>query len=146
MSRLTLFRNGMRTVLAVVFGLGTGVVFGSFASGCRWDSSPPAFTAPPTVSANPNHSVPLAAIVRFSADEPVQTSIEVSDGERGWQVTYDDSHMSEDGLAVLGMWPDRHHELRISIRDTSRAIPRHSSSRRRRCRPIRRSSHPFGKR
>lgn len=88
------------------------------------DPTPPAFTAPPTVSPNPNPAVPLAALVRFSANKPVQTTIEVSDGEREYEIAYDESHNPEEGLAVLGMRPNRRHQLRVSIRDAAGNVSR----------------------
>ncbi len=84
------------------------------ASGC---SRAPAFTEAPTVIANPNPAVPLAAVVRFAADRPVTTTIHVTDGKHAWDLNYNASHDPRKGLAVIGMRPDRKHEIRVSIRD-----------------------------
>jgi arylsulfate sulfotransferase len=78
----------------------------------------PAFTSSPSISGNPNPRVPLAAILSFTADKKVQTTVEVSDGEREWEINFDDSHRLQDGLPLLGMRPDRRHRFQISIRDT----------------------------
>lgn len=75
------------------------------------------FTTFPSISQNPNPSVPLAAIVRFSAREPVHTTIELGDGEREW--TLDFAQDPAKGLPILGMRPGRRHVLRISIQDAN---------------------------
>ena len=81
------------------------------------DAARPTFTVPPVVSPNPNPKVPLAALVRFAADRPVRTTVHVSDGQREWERTYDDSWNPQEGLPVLGMRPGRQHQLRVSIED-----------------------------
>lgn len=90
----------------------------AFTSGCG-DTRGPAFSDPPTVAANPNPKVPLAAVVSFSADEPVTTVLEVSDGERTRTVTFGDQLPPERGLPVLWMRPDTRHEIRVTIRDAA---------------------------
>jgi arylsulfate sulfotransferase len=77
----------------------------------------PAFTCFPSISRNPNSRVPLAAVLSFTADMEVQTTVEVSDGEREWEINFDDSYKPQDGLPILGMRPDRHHIFRVSIQD-----------------------------
>ena len=91
-------------------------LLGLLLAGCG-DSTPPVFITEPAVSANPNPAAPLAAVLRFAADEPVRTIIKVSDGDHDWALDYDDSHSPEDGLAVVGMRADRSHEIRVTIRD-----------------------------
>ena len=86
------------------------------------DSTPPAFVVPPTVAANPNPSVPLAAVVRFAVDGPVHTVVKVSDGEREWEIAFDDSQRPEDGLPVLGLRPNRRHELYVSVRNATGGV------------------------
>ena len=87
-------------------------------------SKPPAFTEEPVVTANPNPAVPLAAIVRFAASEPVSTSIQVTDGKHTWALNYGASRNPEDGLPVLGMRPNRKHEIRVSIRNAAGEVTR----------------------
>ena len=77
------------------------------------------FTRAPEIAANPNASVPLAAVVRFAADAPVRTALRISDGQRKWELSYGESRKPEDGLPVLGMRPGRKHEIRVSIKDAS---------------------------
>lgn len=77
------------------------------------------FTTAPVVSANPNPAVPLAAVLRFSAGEPVDTTIRISDGKHEWELSYDEARNPADGLAVVGMRPDRRHQIRVFIRDAA---------------------------
>jgi hypothetical protein len=87
-------------------------------SGCG-DSTPPLFVDPPAVAANPNPQVPLAAIVTFDAAEPVTTTLEVSDGEVSRSIAFDAARSPVEGLPILGMRPDRRHEIRVTIRDAA---------------------------
>ncbi len=80
-------------------------------------STGPSFEVGPNLAANPNPSVPLAAVVRFEADGPVDTRIDVSDGVNAWTLDYDESHDPSRGLGVYGMRPDRDHEIRVTIRN-----------------------------
>lgn len=84
-------------------------------------SSGPGITQPVAVEANPNPAVPLAAVVRFAADGPVSTTVGVTDGEHEWTHEYDESHDPAAGLAVVGMRPDRSHQIRVTVRDASGA-------------------------
>jgi arylsulfate sulfotransferase len=77
----------------------------------------PAFQAPPTIQQNPNPGVPLAAIVRFTANQAVRTTLEVSGGGRQWKVEYPESAKPESGLPLLGMRPGVRHEIRVRIKN-----------------------------
>ncbi len=107
----------MKRILTSAGSLALVGLLGVLLAGCRRGSGFPAFTEPPTVSANPNPAAPLVALVRFCADAPVNTSLQVSDGARTWWLAYDDSNDPEEGLPVVGMRPDRRHEIRVSISD-----------------------------
>ena len=85
-----------------------------------WNSGP-SFTEKPTVSANPNPQVPLAAVLRFKTDRPVTTAIRITDGTHDFELKFDNSWNPPEGLPVVGMRPDRRHELRVIIRDDSGA-------------------------
>ncbi len=85
-------------------------------AGC---GSSPSFTVAPSIEANPNPQVPLAAVIRFSADRPVGTAITVHDTIHRFELHYDASHRPEEGLPVVGMRPNRRHEIRVTIRDAS---------------------------
>jgi hypothetical protein len=74
-----------------------------------------AFIQAPTVFQNPNPSVPLAAVVQFAANKSVQTTVELSDGDRTWAIKFDQNPAA--GLPIVGMRPNRRHELTISIQD-----------------------------
>ena len=74
------------------------------------------FTAEPELTKNPNDRVPLAAVLRFSTDEPVTTTIRVSDGNHRRKLTYGAGRDPEEGLPVVGMRPDRRHTIRVAIR------------------------------
>jgi len=73
------------------------------------------FATKPAIITNPNPRAPLVALVNFSVAQPVSTLIELDDGERSWSIKFDQTHDPEQGLAILGMKPDRKHELRITI-------------------------------
>ncbi len=77
----------------------------------------PQFIAEPRVAANPNPQAPLAAVLTFAADRPVATTIRVSDGTHAWELRYDASHDPAEGLPVVGMRPERRHEIRVRIED-----------------------------
>ncbi|MCZ6653885.1 MAG: hypothetical protein O7D91_12770, partial [Planctomycetota bacterium] len=53
--------------------------------------SGPSFTSLPKVAANPNPKVPQAAVLRFAANRPVHTTIQVSDSTHQWELNYDDT-------------------------------------------------------
>ncbi len=97
--------------------LGSGI--GIFPLTCLGDTKPPTFTGPPTIVQNPNPRVPLAAVIRFSTDEPVRTKITVSDGKRAWDIAFDDSYKPAEGLPIIGMRPNQQHQFHISIRDAA---------------------------
>ncbi len=77
----------------------------------------PIFKQAPVIEANPNPRVPLAALLRFAADRPVTTRIEVSDGDRSWTVRHDAAADPSQGLALLGFRPGRAHEVFITVTD-----------------------------
>jgi arylsulfate sulfotransferase len=84
--------------------------------GCG-DSTPLHFTTAPSIVANPNPAVPLAAIVSAATDEPAELVIEVSDGDRKWNVPESGELATEHHRAVLGFKAGRKHQLRVSARD-----------------------------
>ena len=86
-------------------------------TGCVKSLAPPSFTSEPTIIFNPNPQAPLAAIVRFSTNKPVTTAIRIKDGEWERELIYDESYNPEEGLPIIGLVPDRTHELRVFIHD-----------------------------
>ena len=94
--------------------LSLGLIFGS----CNVpDTTPPNFTTPVKIEQNPNPSVPLAGVVSFATDEPVETSIQVSDGQNEWILEYDQTQEPKQGLPVIGMRANRFHKISVVVRD-----------------------------
>ena len=73
------------------------------------------FATAPTVEKNPNENVPLVALVRFKANEPVHTRITVDDGRRTRSVVYGPSHDPEEGLPIVGMRADTEHRITVAV-------------------------------
>ena len=84
-------------------------------------SAAPRFLQSPTVQPNPNRSAPLAAVLRFTASEPVTTLIDVTDGKNSWQLRYRPDRSPAQGLPVVGMRAAREHQIRVSILDAKGA-------------------------
>lgn len=82
-------------------------------------SSGPTFSIEPTITANPNSSTPLAAVLRFATDVPVETTIQVSDSDHSWTLKFGQMEETGEGLPVVGMRPGRSHEIRITVRDAA---------------------------
>ncbi len=74
-----------------------------------------AFTQLPTVIQNPNPTVPLAAVVQFTANHHVRTTVELWDGDRRWAIKFDQN--PAEGLPIVGMRANRRHELILAIED-----------------------------
>jgi hypothetical protein len=66
---------------------------------------------------NPNAAVPLAAIVSATTDEPAELILEVSDGEKQWNVPASSAMVTAHKRAVFGFKPGRKHHIRVSARD-----------------------------
>jgi hypothetical protein len=77
------------------------------------------FTVAPTLVPNPNAEVPLAALVRFSADGPVRTRLTVSQGSRTWHVDFGPEADAVKGLPLIGFFPGKRHEIHVAIRDAA---------------------------
>jgi len=97
-------------------------------AGCSLPSNPPSFLEKPTVSANPNPQAPLAAVIYFSTNKPVSTDLHISDNVHEWTLSFNKNHKPEDGLPVVGMRPDREHEIRLTIRDEQGTVAAYSQS------------------
>ncbi len=79
----------------------------------------PRFVDPPAVSANPNPAAPLAAVLRFKADQPVTTLVDVTDGKNRWQLRFKPDRDLSKGLPVVGMRAARKHEIRVTLADAA---------------------------
>ncbi|KAA5547245.1 aryl-sulfate sulfotransferase [Roseiconus nitratireducens] len=97
-------------------------VSGAVHSRTNAEEKLPQFVEDPVVSNNPNQSVPLAAVVTFKANQPVETTITLTEGEHRWEFTYDAARKAEKGLPVIGFRPDRKHELVVSIKNAGGEI------------------------
>ncbi len=67
---------------------------------------------------NPNPTVPLAAILSLTTDEPAELTLNIDDGERSWSVTPSEEMTTQHEVPVLGMRPGRVHTITASLRDT----------------------------
>ena len=72
------------------------------------------FVKPPSIEKNPNESVPLVAIVRFEADGPVSSTLEIDDGRKKRRVTFGEDHDPTQGLPVIGMRADTEHRITVT--------------------------------
>jgi len=79
----------------------------------------PKFVRPPEVLPNRNPRAPLAAVLKFTADRPVETVLTISDGTHSSRLVHGFSRSPEKGLAVAGMRPARKHTISVVIRDKS---------------------------
>jgi hypothetical protein len=68
---------------------------------------------------NPNPTVPLAAILRVTTDEPTELTLNINDGEWNWSVTPSDEMTTRHKVPVLGMRPGRAHTITASLRDSA---------------------------
>jgi len=73
------------------------------------------FLSPPSIRQNPNPNVPLAALLTFVIDEPLETLVQIADKDRTWDIRFDSNRCPLEGLPILGMRPDRHHTITVSL-------------------------------
>ena len=73
------------------------------------------FTSAPSIEQNPNPAVPLAAVLSFDSRGAVATRVDFADAERTWSVDFDRVPGEGEILPILGMRPDRRHEIRVTI-------------------------------
>ncbi|MFP6828249.1 MAG: aryl-sulfate sulfotransferase [Gammaproteobacteria bacterium] len=77
-------------------------------------AAPPVFEQGPSVIQNPNEAVPLAAILSFETDQAVDTKVTVEDGERTWDIVFDERYSPSEGLPLLGLRAGRTHTLTVT--------------------------------
>ena len=98
-------------------------------SSVNFDSlSKPVFLKAPAIIQNPNPKVPLAAILTFTANNRVQIRVKLFDGERRWEILFDNSRKPESGLPILGMRSDREHHLDVTIFDANGNVNNHDKT------------------
>lgn len=83
--------------------------------------------APPKIETvilnrNPNPSVPLAAILTVTTNEPTRAVAHLDDGERTWDVTSSDDLATEHTLTILGMRPGRMHHITAVATDAEGGV------------------------
>ena len=93
------------------------LLFGSGCSDVSQSNSGLVFISTPAISANPNPSVPLGAVLKFETNHPVHTNIRITEGENAWSVNFDYNEGPSKGLAIVGMRPDRTHRIYVEARD-----------------------------
>ncbi len=93
------------------------VVFALALSMAR--AEPPTFSAEPSVTQNPNPAVPMAAVLSFRVDQPVETTVTVADGERTWDIVFDEGQEPGAGLPILGLRAGRTHTLGVTVRNAA---------------------------
>ena len=91
-----------------------GLALALLLAGC---ARGPEFVEGPTVEPNPNPRAPLAAVLRFEADVPVTTTVDIGDGANAWTLEYAADEDSGAGLALVGMRPGRTHRIEVTVRD-----------------------------
>jgi arylsulfate sulfotransferase len=79
------------------------------------EAAPPIFEQDPSVMQNPNAAVPLAAILSFETDQPVETVVTVADGERTWDIPFDAQQSANENLPLLGLRAGRTHVLTVKV-------------------------------
>jgi len=66
---------------------------------------------------SPNANAPLAGVLTFTTDRPVVPTLIIDDGTHHQMVTPDDQYTTEHEILVLGLRPDRIHQVMVTIRD-----------------------------
>jgi len=66
---------------------------------------------------NPNPTVPLAAILSLTTDEPAELTLNINDGDRSWSVTPSDEMVTQHEVPVIGLRAGRVHTITASLQD-----------------------------
>jgi len=66
---------------------------------------------------NPNPTVPLAAILSLTTDEPAELTLNINDGDRSWSVTPNDEMATQHEVPVIGLRAGRVHTITASLQD-----------------------------
>ena len=93
------------------------LLLASGCSGVSQSNNGLVFISTPTVSANPNTSAPLGAVLKFETNRHVHTNIRISDGRNAWSANFNYDEYPSKGLAIVGMRPDRTHKIHVEARD-----------------------------
>ncbi len=66
---------------------------------------------------NPNPTVPLAAILSLTTNEPSELTLNINDGDRSWSVTPNDQMVTQHEVPVIGLRAGRVHTITASLQD-----------------------------
>ncbi len=96
------------------------VVTGAMLVSCGGGSkgTPVEFVTPPSLSMDPAAKAPLAGRLTLATNTETSVSITINDGNRIWQVDYDDYAMQHE-LPVLGLTPAKTHTVDVSVASRS---------------------------
>ena len=83
-------------------------------TGCKQETL--RFREEPGIKKNPNQDAPLSAVLKFETNKPVETTIQLTNGDNSWKLRYDTSANLSEGLPVYGMRPGKEHEIKITIK------------------------------
>ena len=113
-------KSSFRLLAAVVAAAALVVACGS--PGGDSQGMPETGAAGPSVasvslSANPNPTVPMAAVLAVATDVPTRLTIHFDDGERSWSVTPSEELSTSHEVPVIGMRPDRTHAITATLED-----------------------------
>lgn len=87
---------------------------------CGGPESAIEFNSPPELIENPSGRVPLAAEIRFAGPAGLTVELGITDGTHEWGHTFmDDDGDGEYRIPVVGMRPDREHNIAIDVTDNS---------------------------
>ena len=75
------------------------------------------FTSGPTISANPNPRVSLAAVVEFETDTVSRAFVEVSGDGRAWQVQSGETPRTQHRVPLVGLRPEETCAATVAVED-----------------------------
>ncbi|MDG2089106.1 MAG: aryl-sulfate sulfotransferase [Arenicellaceae bacterium] len=118
--------QGKRLFTALVFGSAT-LLYGcgsSLDDSATTAEGGAADTAGPVVSdlslvQNPNPTVPLAAVLSFTTDEPASVVLRFDDGSKAWSHSMGSDMSTSHELPVVGMRPSLAHTITASLTDAA---------------------------
>ncbi|MEK7991628.1 MAG: aryl-sulfate sulfotransferase, partial [Thiotrichaceae bacterium] len=75
------------------------------------------FTSAPQIVPNPNPAVPLAALLRFQTNKPVQTRIQITLGDNHRTIEYPATVLPQQDLTLIGFSAGQKHQVNITVSD-----------------------------
>ncbi len=77
-------------------------------------SPAPVFITAPIVVLDPNLNTPLAGELHVASNVPTKITLDLNNGEKKWSIEFT-GYQTEHTLPVLGLYPDRIHEITVHI-------------------------------